>query len=624
MATGILEFGEFQLDCERFELRRNGLPLRLERKPLELLILLASSGGRLVTRPEIARCLWDTEVFVDTEHGINTAIRKIRHALREDPESPRFLQTVTGKGYRFVGVTPKPEPAPSPTTQPDQPIQPPVPQPVVPIRAPASRSHLWVVASASAVVLILFGIATFGARNVRGHTSKPAITSIAVLPLDNLSGDPAQDYLADGMTDELTTMLAKNSTLRVISRTSVMQYKGAHRPLPEIARQLNVDGIVEGSLARTGDDLHMTLQLIQAPTDTHLWADSYDRNANDLVSLPHDAAVTIARETHSSIPSAAKPKYINPAAHDAYLRGNFHWFTGDQAGAGQYYLKATQIQPDYAAAWAGLSSSYGAGTVDYVLDPREAIPLAVSAGQKAIDLDPSLPEAHVAFGAAKYWLNDWNLEAAKNEFTRATELNPQHSQAWHMIGKLLIQQNRYQEGMEMERKAMELNPFQRPWGMVYAYFTTRQYDAAITDAKQRLETHTDPIIWWMLSRAYDAKHMDKESEHALEQFYTLTNRPDTAETLHRAFARGGRDSILRWQIGQLNAKAGKGYASPYKFASYYAELGDKQQALGYLDECMRNHDPTILDIQNDAAFDALHSDPHYRAIIQKTGLPPAW
>jgi len=372
MGAGILEFGEFHLDCERFELRRGDSPLRLERQPMELLIFLASSEGRLVTRTEIARLLWPSEIFVDTEHGINTAIRKIRHVLREDPDSPRFLQTVTGKGYRFVGVTPNPQPISPPAALAEP--QPPVPHSAVPTGALAFSHRLWIWVSVLVVFLILIGVATFGARSVRGHTGRQPITSIAVLPLDNLSGDPSQNYLADGMTDELTTMLAKDSSLRVISRTSVMQYKGAHRPLPEIARQLGVDGILEGSLARTGDNLHMTVQLIHAPTDTHLWAESYDRNPEDTVTLPQDAARSIAAVTHSAVASAAATKFINPVAHDAYLRGNFLWFSGDQAGATPYFLKATQIQPDYAAAWAGLSSSYGAGAVgrsSFVLsDPR--------------------------------------------------------------------------------------------------------------------------------------------------------------------------------------------------------------------------------------------------------------
>jgi TolB-like protein len=477
--------------------------------------------------------------------------------------------------------------------------------------------------AAAAVVLIVIGIATFGARIVRGHTTHSAITSVAVLPLDNLTGDPSQNYLADGMTDELTTMLAKGSTLRVISRTSVMQYKGAHRPLPEIARALNVDGILEGSISRSGNLLHMTVQLIDAPTDTHLWAESYDRSPNDLVSLPHDAALTIAKETHSAVVSPTPQRYINPAAHDAYLRGHYLWFSGDDTASGPYFLKAVQIQPDYALAWAGLSSYYGACAVDFKLDPRQALPLSVAAARKSIELDPSLPEAHVVLGAT-YWIADWNLDAALNELNRAIELDPKQSEAWHLRSKILIQLNRYQEGIEQQRKAMEITPFERPWGTAYAYLMTRNFDAAIADSKQRLQAQPDSLIWWTLSEAYRGKHMDKESEHALEQFYILTNQSSIAEPLHAAFAHGGRTAVLRWRIDRLKARAPKQYVSPYLLASFYAQLGDRQQALAYLDECIRQHGPPILDIQNETSFDFLHADPHYRAIVQKIGLPPAW
>jgi len=622
MAAEIFQFGEFELDCDRFELRRNGRPLRLERQPLELLILLASSGGRLVTREEIARCLWPSEVFVDVEHGINTAIRKIRHVLRENPERPRFLETVTGKGYRFTGVTTQSESTPATHDGPSQASQPEL-SVAEPVPTRDSRV-LWLTVSAAAAALVLAAI-FFGVRSIHARSAKPEITSIAVLPLDNLSGDSSQDYLADGMTDELTTMLAKSSTLRVISRTSVMQFKGAHRPLPEIARQLNVDGILEGSLARSGDNLHMTVQLINAATDTHVWAESYDRNANDLVTLPHDAALTIARETNSAIPSPDRPKYINPAAHDAYLRGHFLWYSaGNDQASGPYFLKATQLQPDYALAWTGLSGYYGAGAVDFKLDPREALPLAVAAAQRSIELDPSLPEAHVVVAAAKYWLTDWDLHGALDELNRAIELDPKQSEAWHLRSKMLIQLNRFQEGVEQQRKAMEINPFERTWGLAYAYLLSRNFDAAIADATQRIEAHPDPITWWILSKAYAAKGMDKESEHAFEQFLILANNASNAEAFHRAFARGGRNAVLHVLIDDLNKQSRTHYASPYLFASRYAQLGDKPRAFAYLDESLRQHAPALLDLQNDPAFDFLHADPHYRAIVQKIGLPPAW
>jgi TolB-like protein/DNA-binding winged helix-turn-helix (wHTH) protein len=649
-----IQFGEFELDSERFELRRNGRPVRLERKPLELLILLASAEGRLVTRAEIAQRLWDSEVFVDTEHGINTAVRKIRQTLRDDPENPRFLQTVTGKGYRFVGVpAANAHPALPPTHHPERslaptldrvegslhlprtattdsaPASPPNPrhptqdslQPAT-ISAPRSRRILWLTTSAVAALAILIAALTIGARSVRGHTAKPSITSLAVLPLDNLSGDPTQDYLADGMTDELTTMLAKNSTLRVISRTSVMQFKGAHRPLPEIARQLNVDGILEGSLSRTGDHLHMTVQLIHAPTDTHLWAESYDRTADNLVSLPEETARTIARETHTAVAPAAPQKYINPAAHDAYLRGHYLWFTSNEEASGQYFLKATQIQPDYALAWTGLAGYYGAAMVGGTLDPRVNLPLQKNASLKAMQLDSSLAESHWA-AAATLWVFDWDFEGAIRELDRAIQIDPRFSEAHHLRGKILGQLNRHGEALAEQRIAMEINPFERPWSLALFLLWDRQFDAAIADAKQRLEGNRDPSTWWILSEAYRGKHMDNEAEYAYEQCFRVSNDDADADLLHRLYAQGGTKAVLEWRLNDLKAQSQKRYISPYDLAILYARLGDRQHALASLEEAVQQHSPQLFDIQEDTSFDLLHGDPRYRAVVRRVGLPLA-
>jgi TolB-like protein/DNA-binding winged helix-turn-helix (wHTH) protein len=631
VAVTLLQFGEFELDRQRFELRRNGRPLRLERKPMELLILLAASDGRLISRAEIAEHLWDREVFVDTEHGINTAIRKIRHTLREDPDNPRFLQTVTGKGYRFVGVAVTNPSSPSPASDPDtrpspstNPGAPSLPALLSPAKVGSHLRH-WLIASAAAVVLIVIGFATFGARIVRGHTAHPAITSLAVLPLDNLTGNPSQNYLADGMTDELTTQLARDSTLRVISRTSVMQYKGAHSPLPEIARALNVDGIIEGSLSRSGNLVHVTVQLIQAPTDTHLWAESYDRDPNDLVSLPQDAALTIAKETHSSIASAAPIKYINPAAHDAYLRGHYLWFS-KQSDSGAFFLKAVQLQPDYALAWAGLANYYGGEMIGGDLDPRTTLALEKDAALKSVHLDDSLAEAHVALAASR-WIVDWDFNGALNELDRAIQLDPKLTEAHHLRGKILSQLNHHDEALAEQRIAMEINPFERPWSLALYLIWARRFDAAIADAQQRLVAHPDPALWWMLSQAYAGKHMDAESEHALEQTLILSGDPGNqaaAERFHRAFAQGGKRAVLLLRLDHLKAKSKKVYVGPVEFAGFYAQLGDRQQALSSLDEALSQHSPGLFDIQNDAAFDSLHSDPHYRAIVHQIGLPPAY
>jgi TolB-like protein/DNA-binding winged helix-turn-helix (wHTH) protein len=326
------KFGEFELDSARFELRRNGQILKLERIPMDLLILLAEKDGKVASRQEIIERLWGKDIFVDTEHGINTAIRKIRAALREDAERPRFVQTVLGKGYRFVTETngnagpvestPELEPAPEA-------------EPAPPSTSESSKRRHWHRVAFATIALGLLASTALG-LNLGGlrdrifpGNHRDELRSIAVLPLENLSGDPTQDYFADGITDELITMLAKNASLRVVSRTSAMQYKGVNRPVRDIARELGVDGILEGSVARSGTRVHINVQLIHAPSDTHIWAESYDRDLNDAYSLPSEVSQRIVKEVKVSSSAAKTQAHINPEAHDSYLRGRYLWFRFD-------------------------------------------------------------------------------------------------------------------------------------------------------------------------------------------------------------------------------------------------------------------------------------------------------
>jgi TolB-like protein/DNA-binding winged helix-turn-helix (wHTH) protein len=633
----IFEFGDLRLDCSRFELWRAGRSLKLERKPMELLILLATREGDLVTRAEIAERLWGSEVFVDTEHGINTAIRKVRQALRDDPNQPRFVQTVMGKGYRFIG--PISEAHPPPSALPPEPAAPGAVDVATTIPTPQSstsetgaswhrpRLRSWLLIGASAVVLCCITAFTLHAHWSRERSARAAtsnIQSIAVLPLDNLSGDPAQNYFADGMTDELTTMLAKNSTLRVVSRTSVMQYKGAHRPLRDIAHELSVDGILEGSVERSDGKVHMTIQLIQASTDTHLWADSYERDANDVVTLPSEAAEAIAKRLNSAVAPPASTRYVNPEAHDAYLHGHYLWVSGQNDKAGEYFRKATELQPDYAPGWSGLSIYYGAGAVDGLLDPRTALAAQDVAARKAVILDDALPEAHLAM-AATYWLHNWDLARADQEVLRAIKLDPKFAEAHHLRAKILGALNRHQEAIAEQKIATELDPFARPYALPLSYVLARQYDAAITDGLQRLEsTPNDATLHGILSWAYRCKGMHKEAVQRLGPYFLLQGDKSSAESVQRAFELGGYKAVVHWQISDTERKSAKQYVSPINLALLHAQLGQREKALALLEEGYRQHSPYMLDIQNDPAYDFLHSDERYRSIIRKVGLPPAW
>jgi TolB-like protein/DNA-binding winged helix-turn-helix (wHTH) protein len=304
MTVSVYKFGEFALDCGRFELSRNGQPIRLERKPMELLILLAERDWQLVSREEIAERLWEREVFVDIKHGINTAVRKVRQTLRDDPADPHFVRTVTGKGYCLIAPLSSIDGETISHPPPEVLIQ----EGVEAVERTRGQTRRWAWVALTLLGAMLVSTIALAARDwARRESNPPRINSLAVIPLENLSRDAGQDYLADGVTDELITMLARDSTLHIVSRTSVMQYKGVHRPLREIARPLGADAIVEGSIARSGDEVHINLQLIAAHSDTHLWAESYDLNVRDIPALPGEAARAIAYRLHRT--PAATPDY---------------------------------------------------------------------------------------------------------------------------------------------------------------------------------------------------------------------------------------------------------------------------------------------------------------------------
>lgn len=623
-------FGDFLLDTTRFELSRLGDRVRVERKPLELLILLAEHTGELVTRSQIAERLWGRDVFVDTEHGINTAIRKIRQVLRDDTDQPRFLQTVPGKGYRFVGVSRVDgghdltrtvgavnEFPPSPITG-EQPIQ----AETTASRPEAGkrfhrRAGIVVCLGCGVLVCVAFVLNSFGLR-----AKDSRVNSLAVLPLNNVSREPGQDYLADGVTDEMITMLAKNSTLRIVSRTSATQFRAARQPLPEVARELGVDAIVEGSISRNGNRVHLTLQLVDGATDTHLWAESYDRDVNDLVSLPRDAAQAVAQRLHHALPPA-QVKPINPEAHDAYLHGNYLWYAGNEQ-AGDYFRKAIQLQPDYAKAWDGISEFYLQDVIGGTRSPTVWNPAAEQAAQRALELEPTLPMAHLMMCAVHFVVH-WDWSRAEDECKRATELDTRYGEAYHFRSKVLAVLNRTTEAIELQKLAMDLDPFSRPYGMAHCYDMARQWDAAIDDANQRLVSDPhDAGLHFLLSDAYSAKGMTNDAEEAFESGLSDLGLPKEVSRHHEAFKRGGYraglELNLEWQLGE----AKKGYYSSEMIAATYAELRDRERALTYLETALREHDGPLLWMQSDWRFDFLHAEPRYRAVVEGVGLPPAY
>ena len=609
---------------------------------MELLILLASREGQLVTRTEIADRLWASEVFVDTEHGINTAIRKLRYLLRDDPGHPQFIQTVVGMGYRFIApittvqtpsseaVPPGAAPIEPAALDPIQPREAISPEELAGVPAPSlstsnPRFAHWIGLTALAALLITIPIVTVGAHplgeRLLHRNQQPAISSLAVLPLDNLSGDSSQDYFADGMTDELITMLAKESSLRIVSRTSVMQYRGARRPLPEIAQALHADAILEGSVSRSAGQVHMTLQLIRADTDSHLWADSYQRDAND-VALPDEAAKAIANQLHRAVPAVKAARYVSPAAHDAYLHGKYLWFGDHMEESGAWFQKAINLQPDYALAWTGLADYYGEGIAADALDPRTSIVPEEQAAQRALALDPNLPQAHQAM-AAMFLIDRWDWADADREILRAISLDPQNSELYYLRACGLKAVNRQAEAIELGKKTMELDPFSRPYALAGFYEGARQFDAALKEIRLRLEANPNNLD--LLGLEMDTlRRMGnyKEAVDVWARWHILTGDPKSAVNLRRAWDRGGARGFVRWQLDRRLLQSKSRYVSPVELASYYAQLGEKERTLALLEEGYRQHSTDTLWIQEDPAYDFLHSDSRFRAIVQRTGVAP--
>jgi TolB-like protein/DNA-binding winged helix-turn-helix (wHTH) protein len=618
----VFTFGDFRLDAGRFELSRDGHALKLERKPMELLLLLVQANGNLAPRAEIARRLWDTEVYVDTEHGINTAIRKIRSVLGDDPDSPRFIQTVPGMGYRFIAPIAVENPAPF-AEQPSTPFAAPPASPAVPTNStshPRSSNTRWLIAAAGLVLvtafLWLFGWQTAAARLPHRHPS--SISSIAVLPIDNLSGDAAQDYFADGMTDELITRLARDSTLRITSRTSVMQYKKAHLSLPEIAQALKVDAILEGSVRHDGKQTHLTLQLIQADTDTHLWADSYDRESDDS-TLPDVAARAIAARLNRTVSALPPVLPINPVAHDDYLRGHYLWTVGRNSESATYFRKAVALQPDYAAGWAGLSEYLNVEAMYTGKDPSEQLAEADAAARKAVELDSSLAQGHTVLAAALLF-DHWDANGALKELDRAIELEPENGQAYHLKAKILCALDRFDEANQAQALATAANPFEHPGSRAEIFGCTRQYQAAIQDAQLRLRDFpTSADVLAALAAAYEGSGQEREAAEIRFRQFNAEGLSQLAKTAQKAFAQSGYRGIVQTELAIFETW----HYSPVERARLNARLGHADKAIALLNEATSMHAPLLAFRLNNPDFDSLHRDPRFRAIAQKVGLPYA-
>ena len=621
----IASFGPYTLDLRSGELKKSGYRIKMGEQSFTILAMLLEHPGEMVTREELRAKLWADDTFVDFDHGLNSAVQRVRDCLSDSAGKPRWVETLPRRGYRFVGEVEFDAGAEVDAALERQAVadsngelSDPSPS------GRASRIRRWAVAAA-AVTLVLALAAFPVARWLRTKERASRIRSIAVLPLENYSGDPNQDYFADGMTDELITKLARNPALRVISRTTVMQYKRVRRPLPEIARELGVDGVLEGSVGRTGSRVHVTAQLIYARSDTHVWADSYDRDFRDVGSLQEELAQAIAKQVGATTSDSDRhEKTILPVAHDAYLRGRYLWFAGDYVKSQHAFQEAIDAQPDYAAAWSGLADAYTVRAVAGMDPPESVMPQALSAAQKGIELDDSLGEAHNALAAIEMF-SLHHFEEAERESARAVELDPRRGESHHLRAYVLTTLNRMDEAVQEEHMASELEPLARPWALGLALLRSHQFDNAVRELTLRSEgQRKDQTVLYFLARAYEYQGMEMKAESVWARLNLLEDNHDKGAAAQRAIQRGGLKAGFVLALEDLKVTATKSYVPPLEFANAHARLRHREETLHWLEESYRQNSPWLVHIQHDPDFDFLHGEPRYRAIVAKMGLPPAF
>jgi TolB-like protein/DNA-binding winged helix-turn-helix (wHTH) protein/Flp pilus assembly protein TadD len=626
-----LRFGIFEVDLRNGELTKQGKRLRLQEQPFQLLAMLLERPGELVTREEVRNRLWP-QTIVDFDHGLNKAISKIRDALGDSAESPRFIETVARRGYRFladVAVVRNARPAPalgdgvSPAAI-LEPIDFEVPN------APHKLPHAlpWRGLGIALAVLVALTVSWVLYRTT---DSGPAIRSLAVLPLDNFSNDKSQDYFADGMTEELITHLGQISALRVISRTSVMPYKGAQKPLAEIARDLNVQAVVEGSVFRSGDRVRISVQLIRVPADQHLWAQSYEGDLRDALALQSQVAQAIAaqiRVTVSRQERAAlrKSRPVDAGAYDAYLKGRYYWNKRTADGLNQaieYFKHSIAADPGYAEAYSGLADSYAlAGDWKFgLLAPAEAFPQAKAAANEALALDDSLAEAHtsLAFVLDLYY---WDWETAQTEYTLAIALNPGYANAHHWYAWHLFVVGRTAEALFEMRRAENLDPLSlvNRADVADALCVAHLFDEAVQQSEKALAL--DPNFGIGHFQLGQALVQERQYDAAIAQFQKAIELSGhlTAfdANLANAYAVSGRKPEAITIAKNLEARSILNPAADANVALIYVGLGDAAQAMLWLNKAYdARFNPSIL---LRPAFDPLRSNPQFQDLRHRMGL----
>jgi TolB-like protein/DNA-binding winged helix-turn-helix (wHTH) protein len=598
----VYQFGPFTLDARTGELANAGRRTPLRDQALQLLLALLEQPGELLTREELTGRLWPAGTFVDFERGLNKVVNHLREALGDSAEQPRFIETLPRKGYRFIApVTAGGEDADA--------------APARRVWRPLRGLALPVVLTAGLAIVIGAGIAAWQWTASRSPASR--ISALAVIPLENLSRDPEQQYFADGLTDALITDLAKTGGIRITSRTSVVQYRGTKKSIKEIGRELNVDAIVEGTVTHAGSRVRVTAQLIQVSTDMHLWADAYERDVSEILDLQRALATDIARRIDIFLKPLDRGRVVNPEAYGLYLKGKYAFYQYTNRGwqeAIQRFNEAIAIDPGFAAAHAGLAETYVVAGTYGAVPTEEALTRGKAAAASALQLDDALASAHYALATAHAWY-DWDWAGAEREFRRGLELNPQDALGRNWHGGYLSLLGRHDEAIAEQERARELDPLSLivNANLTRALYWARRYDEAIAQARKTLEL--DPGfgvgLFWLEGAL---RHTGRfEEAVALRQ---SASGPERAQIIARTFQGAGFQALLR-ESGETFRKSGFLETA----ARCYAQIGEKDEALALLEACARRRCANLVSLNVEPDFDPLRTDPRFQRLLVQIRLP---
>ncbi len=654
----IVRFGVFEADLKAGELRKHGFRLKLAEQPFQLLAMLLERPGELVTREELRTRLWPGDTFVDFDHGLNNAVMHVREVLLDSSEHPRYIETVPRRGYRFVAPV---EPAPAPpvgsiTSEAGEdssssiPLQKPVvssssssaPAPIVDPVSRGTSTRRWVPTPRNAILAgsLLAGLVTVLVFTIRSSrnvaTGKPPEhgTSLVVLPLENLSGDKDQDYFADGMTDELIANLAKIHSLRVISRSTAMAYKGTRKPLSEIARELKVDAVVEGTVLRVGNRVRITAELVQVSTDHHLWADTYESQMGDVLALQNRVSSAIVNEIRINLTPEdrerlAKAPAVSPEAYEDYLKGLYYWNKRSDENlvkAIGYFEQAVHLDPQYALAYAGLSDCYAIISAEIfgTMPAPEAAPKAKAAALRALQLDPTLVEAQTSLATVKFNY-DWDWSGASEGFEQAIGLNPAYPTAYQRYSLYLIAMGRVQDSFAQIQKARELDPLSISinFSLGWRLYLARQYDRSIKQLQDTLEMDpTYELPHLVVGQAYEQKGDYTLAIAELKKAVELSHgAPLMVSALAHAYARSGNRTEAERLLAELVAKSRTQYVSPYYLAIVCVGLGRNDQAIDWLEKAFADRSNGLVFLKMEPELDELRSNPRFITLQQKLGFP---